>query len=558
MNSFFDKLNKNSKYLFIQLFLLFVLTNLLISDFNCRKDISRENRFNLTDSTEKILSNLKDKLIIDAFYSTDVPGVHKARLNLVKELLREMASKNRKMVDLRFIDPDSGESDKRKADEAGIRSYPLEKLERGSAEVKQAYFGIRMTLGTKTESIPLAYNAETLEYQVLTLLKKMTKKSNQSSLAILKAPGAFTYPEPGPMSGKETFGVFIHKIYSPEFGEPSEININQEKVPEEYTTLLWVGSPKLDEKGKFHIDQFLMRGGSLIVLGETMKFQLPNPRGMQADFGMNDGMAQSIEEAEKIRNFTKFYGFEIKSEMILEPERALPTDSFIQMEGGFLVRYHYPLWPVATGDTDGLSKDSLITKHSSGIILPWVSGIDIHIDKQPEAKILPVILTSKDADRKENYIPIGENQVANLPINPAGINIPMGVHIEGKLISAFNPESIPEGVDKIGFMEKTQNDKKSQILVLGTPYLLSDIFFSKQSYMEDFQKTNMPFFLNLLDIFSGDTDLLSTRTKQAYIKNLKPIAKWEQYILSTINILFIPIFIGLYAFIRINKRFKSN
>jgi hypothetical protein len=176
MISFFSKFNHNKVFLFIQIFLLFILSNYFFSDWNCRKDLSRENRLNLTESTEKIINSLSEKLIIDAFYSGDVPGMHRARLTLAKEILKEIAGVNKKKVELRFHDPDTSESERKKANEAGVRSYPLEKVERGSAEVKQAYFGIRITLGSLTEVIPVAYSAETLEYQILTLLKKMTLK----------------------------------------------------------------------------------------------------------------------------------------------------------------------------------------------------------------------------------------------------------------------------------------------------------------------------------------------------------------------------------------------
>ena len=307
MISFFTKFNHNRVFLFIQIFFLFILSNYFFSDWNCRKDLSKENRLNLTDSTEKIINSLSEKLIIDAFYSGDVPGMHRARLTLAKEILKEIAGVNKKKVELRFHDPDTSESERKKANEAGVRSYPLEKVERGSAEVKQAYFGIRITLGSLTEVIPVAYSAETLEYQILTLLKKMTRKGNVSNLGIIKAPGSFTYPEPGQMSNKNTFGVFIHKVYTPEYGEPSEININQEMVPSEIKTLLLVGSPVLTELGKFNLDQFVVNGGNLVFLYGSMNFTLPSGRSMPG-MGMSEGFASAQESAGAMREFTSKYG----------------------------------------------------------------------------------------------------------------------------------------------------------------------------------------------------------------------------------------------------------
>ena len=553
MISFFSKFNHNKVFLFIQIFLLFILSNYFFSDWNCRKDLSRENRLNLTESTEKIINSLSEKLIIDAFYSGDVPGMHRARLTLAKEILKEIAGVNKKKVELRFHDPDTSESERKKANEAGVRSYPLEKVERGSAEVKQAYFGIRITLGSLTEVIPVAYSAETLEYQILTLLKKMTRKGNISNLGIIKAPGSFTYPEPGQMSNKNTFGVFIHKVYTPEYGEPSEININQEMVPSEIKTLLLVGSPVLTELGKYNLDQFVVNGGNLVFLYGSMNFTLPSGRSMPG-MGMSEGFASAQESASAMREFTSKYGFEVKSEMILEPDNSLVTDAFVQVEPGVLIPYHYPLWPVATKDTGGLSKSSDLTKNSSGVVLPWVSGITIINESQPDAKIISVIQTTEDADIRSDFLPLGENEIAAQPVKSQGLKMPMGISIEGKLKSSFSLESLPLGANKENFVGQTPEGKISRIFVSGSPYLISDIFFTKEQYVDVFRKTNLPFVSNLLDIFSGDTDLLATRTKQAYVQSLKQTSKVEQMVFTILNIFLIPIGISIYAFWRIKSR----
>jgi ABC-type uncharacterized transport system involved in gliding motility auxiliary subunit len=551
MISFFDKFNNHKSFIVTNTILLFFLFNLLVSDWNCRKDLSKENRFNLTASTEKVLNSLDEKLYIDAFYSEDVPGMHKARLNLAREVLKEIASVNRKKVELRFYNPDTSESDRKKAAEAGIRSFPLEKLERGAREEKLAFFGIRLTLGSKIEVIPVGYAAENLEYQVLTSIKKMSRKRNQSALAILKANGASTAPEPGPMNNKDTFGITIHKAYSPENGEPAEINVNEEPITEEFQTLLWVGAPELTDKGKFHIDQFLMRGGSLVILAKTMDFTLPSRR---QTMGMgNEGIATPIPSSNSIALFTENYGFKVNSELILEPEKSMVTNSFIQIQPGVFAPYHYPLWPIASMDAKMLSKTNPITSGSSAILLPWVSGIETYQDKQPEANFETIIQSSPEADRKTEFVMIGEEQIANVEIKPNGTPIKLGVLIKGKLKSAFSKNTIPQGLNKDTFLEKTKDDKTSQILVIGTPYLISDFLITDQ-YFEVFQKTNLPFFMNLMDIFNGDTDLIAMRFKQSYIKNIKPVKRFEQVLFTSINILLIPLLIGVYAFARMKKR----
>ena len=553
MIEFFSKLNKNFKFISFSTFLSFFLFNYLISDFYCRKDLSRENRFNLTDSTEKVLQNLPEKLYIDAFYSSDVPGEHKARLSLTRELIKEIANVNRKKVELRFHDPDSNESDKKKATEAGIKPAQLNQQERGSVEIKQAYFGIKLTVGSKSTVIPNAYFAEAIEYQILSSLKKMLKKNNSSTVAILKTAGAFLAPEQTQGMGKDTFGRFVHRAFAPENGEIQEINVNSESIPDEIKTVLWVGSPDLTDKGKYYIDQFLMRGGNLLIFAKTFNFQMGGQNQMAAMMGGgNEGLAQPAAEVGAINAFLSHYGIEIKTDMILEPDDSYAVTSiFQQLTNPNAEAFHYPLWVIPRKESGTINPKSQFTKNASAVLLPWTSSIDVKSDKQPGAVYTTLIESTKKADKRAEFVIVNEEKVAKQPINAQNTSFVLGLHVEGNLKSYFTTDTVPKETTE-AFIDKTKEGKKSQIVVFGSPYIVSDML-ATNDYLPLF-RTNLSFVLNVIDILSGDTDMLSLRTKQVYTKNLKDVNKTEKFIYSFLNILLLPVGIGIYAFLRLKKR----
>ena len=553
MIEFFSKLNKNYKFISFSTFLSFFLFNYLISDFYCRKDLSRENRFNLTDSTEKVLQNLPEKLYIDAFDSSDVPGEHKARLSLTRELIKEIANVNRKKVELRFHDPDSNESDKKKATEAGIKPAQLNQQERGSVEIKQAYFGIKLTVGSKSTVIPNAYFAEAIEYQILSSLKKMLKKNNSSTVAILKTAGAFLAPEQTQGMGKDTFGLFVHRAFAPENGEIQEINVNSESIPDEIKTVLWVGSPDLTDKGKYYIDQFLMRGGNLLIFAKTFNFQMGGQNQMAAMMGGgNEGLAQPAAEVGAINAFLSHYGIEIKTDMILEPDDSYAVTSiFQQLTNPNAEAFHYPLWVIPRKESGTINPKSQFTKNASAVLLPWTSSIDVKSDKQPGAVYTTLIESTKKADKRAEFVIVNEEKVAKQPINAQNTSFVLGLHVEGNLKSYFTTDTVPKETTE-AFIDKTKEGKKSQIVVFGSPYIVSDML-ATNDYLPLF-RTNLSFVLNVIDILSGDTDMLSLRTKQVYTKNLKDVNKTEKFIYSFLNILLLPVGIGIYAFLRLKKR----
>ncbi|MBE7412751.1 MAG: GldG family protein [Leptospiraceae bacterium] len=552
----FTPFNHNRNFIIFNVIALFFLSNFLFSDWNCRWDMSRSKRFALTESTEKILKSLPEKLYIDAYYSSDIPGEYKARLDLAKEMIREIASVNKSKVELRFFDPDSNETDRKKATEFGIDPQTLQKSERGSATLKQAYFGVVLTLGEKTEVLPVAFFAEQMEYQILSSLKKMVKKNSSSGVGILKAPGSFSAPPPGQGSGKDTYGIFITQAYVPENGNVLDVNINEEKVPDEVVTLIWSGAPSLTDIGKYYLDQFLMRGGNLVIFAKTMDFSLDQRNrqyGMMMGMGGEENMARTSPESHNLQEFTKNYGFEVKSDLVLEPEYAMPMGPLVQVEPGVIGRYHYPLWIIVNKKNGGLSKESPLTIDTDALLLPWVSSIEINPDKQKEAKFVKILESTPNASKKGDFLNIGENSVATSELTPNGSPILLGLHIEGALNSAFTQDSIPKLEKKENFISKTVIGKKNNIVVLGTPYLVSDILATRE-FRETFQETNIPFVMNLLDSMSGDTDLLAARGRKGTIMNLHPFSKTTQIFFSFFNVLAVPIFLALFAFSRLKRR----
>jgi ABC-type uncharacterized transport system involved in gliding motility auxiliary subunit len=562
MISFFTKYNSNYKFLTIQSILLFLLLNTFLSDFYCRKDLSRENRFNLTESTEQTLKSLPENLFIDAYFSSDIPGEHKARIGLTKELIKEIASRNKAKVQLRFYDPDSSEFIKRKAEEAGIKAVTLEKQEIGSASIKQAFFGLKLTVGSKSAVIPVAYMAESIEYQILTTLKKSLSKNASSGVAILKTKGVFNAPDPqqtnGYGLGKDTFGVFIHMAFAQENGTVPEVNINEEPITEDTKTIFIVGAPELTEKGKYYLDQFLMRGGNIVYFAKMFEFQMGGGRNSMMMGGGQEGLAQPDPQAEALNSFFSNYGFEIRKDMILEPEESYAViDIFQQLQGRASEAMHYPLWVMARKDSRMIHPSSLFTKNTQALLLPWSSSIEVKTEKQPSVQFTTLVESTTNADKRSDFILVSEDKVAKQTLNPQNTKFPLAIHLEGSFKSSFKKETIPKEVTEV-FLDKTRENKKSQILVFGTPYLLSDMLVMNDSYSNLYRKYNMTFMLNLFDILNGDTELLASRSKQSYTKNLKNVTKTEKFIYSFINILFLPIGVGIYAFFRLKKRNASR
>ncbi|RHX94029.1 gliding motility ABC transporter [Leptospira yasudae] len=552
--TFFTRWNGNPLFLFFQVFLIFLFLNGIVSQFACRKDLSKSGRFEISESTKNVFKNLHSPLTIDAFYSSKIPGEYKVRLDLTKELLKEIASLGGAKVSLRFHDPDESEEEQRKAAEAGIQPQILEKTERGGAEIKRVFLGLTLTLGTRKETLPVTFYAEEIEYQILTTLRKMIRERRDAEIGILSLSGSLFSGHPGPETGKDTIGIFTHQILKEEYGNIPELKLEEEEVPAWIRTLLWIGEGALSEKAAYRLDQFLMRGGNLVILAKSMDFRLESPE-RETGIGMNTtgvGIAKPSAHNEEQNQLFEYYGFRVNTDLVFDLRRSLPIGSLMEVEPGVIGRYAYPAWIVADSSEKMLSEESPFTKPFQSLLLPWVSSVRLLPERQPTVRMEPILWSSEEAEARSSIVALGEKQIFATPFTASGNKIVLGAVLEGRFRSRFS-QAENTFQKSNSFLQSTPEGRVSRILVIGSPYLVSDLLAFPDT-REIYQESNLPFLLNALDVSNGDMDLISLRGKKSAFLKLKPFSDAERITFSFLNLLGIPFLLGLYAFLRIRSR----
>ncbi|TGK17466.1 gliding motility ABC transporter [Leptospira fluminis] len=549
------EISKSRSFLALNAFLCFLLVNAIVSEANCKKDLSRSKRFELTSSTRKLASALDSTLYIDAFYSSKVPGEYKARLELTQQILKEIESAGNGKILLRFYDPDTSLEDARKAADSGIEPQILQKAERGSASVKQAYLGVSLRLGSKTEVIPVAFFAEQIEYQILSGIRKMSRSGSDSGIGVLKTDSSLGTQAPGPGTGKDTIGIFLHQVLETTVGEVPEIDPEKGDFPDGLETLLWVGSGSLSEAAKYRLDQFLVKGGNLILLGKAMEFRMEgagNRMGILTG-GTEAGAAYRHPRLGDLNSFLEHYGIRIHSNLVLDPDHSLPMGPLVEVEPGILGRAPYPLWIVSGKKDRTLAVDSDYTKEQENLLLPWCSSLELIPDRQPNAKLTPLVFSGEEAEIRSDQVMLGEKQLSRIPIRPNGGPFVLGAILEGPLLSYFHEKALPKGTRRESFLTRSPKDKIPKILAFGTPYLVSDILAFPE-YGDIFRDTNIPFLLNSIDFMEGDSDLSAVRSKQSLILKMDPISVGTENLISILNIFGVPVILSLYATLRIARR----
>ncbi|GIX42041.1 MAG: gliding motility ABC transporter [Leptospiraceae bacterium] len=560
----------NKIFIYVNIVILFLLINGIAYSLNLKWDFSKGKINSISESTEKVLKKLKYPLLVEAYISRDIPGQLIAQLQPIIYLLEDIKRIGKDKINLKIINPVT-EEERNLASKRGIQGIPIEEADIHKASVRMGYFGIYLQYGDKSTTISLVEQGGIVgnfEYVFLKELKKLLQDEKTiSGIGYLKTKGSLDIRRWQTRLDQDKDNLFAFKnLLEKDMGQIKEIEL-KEPVPDTIETLIIAGLPELSIEEQYYLDQFLMKGGNLLLMLKGFDFTItpPNPQFLQLGISSGSRGFTTIPEAVKQWNqFLEFYGLKINERIVLEPNLAVPE---VDILGQYLGRYPNPSWAIYSQETGNIYTNHELTKHIPYVIFPWFSDLSILKEKQPEVKYSILVQTSKKAIlRKETSLSLKDLQlVGQVPLQEGDEetkeSLPVMVLVQGKFKSAFKDKIDQLKLDKKikeQFLPGQLGNTEGKILLIGTPYLVSDIFFRNEANIEYF-KINYSFIQNILEYLQGDTDLIAVRSKVPFIPILQIQLPVElQKVFSWIHTLTIPLILSIYGFIRLRNRYRKR
>lgn len=554
-------------FIYFNIFILFVLINAIAYGINLKWDLSRGDINSISESTEKVLRNLKYPLLIEAYISKDVPGQLIAQLQPIIYILEDIQRTGKDKISLKIINPSNQEL-QQLATKRGIQGIPIEEQSLDKASVRLGYFGVFIQYGDKSNTISLVEQGglvSNFEYVFLKELKKLivNNENNLSGIGYLKVQGSSEIRRWETRLDQNKDNLYAFKTFlEKEMGQWKEVDL-KENVPDTVETLLVTGLPELTLEQQVYLDQFLLRGGNIVFMLKGFDFTIspPNPQYMQLGISSGSrGFTMIPEGVKKWNEFLAKYGLEIKERILLEPNLAVPE---VDILGQYLGRYPNPSWALYSKEQDNILTNSELSNYLSYVIMPWFSDVSYNEKAQPQVKYYVLIQSSKKAViKKETSLSLSDLQFALKDESEiSNANLPVMLLLQGKFVSAFKENYKELNISKElkeNFLTGQIGNTESKIIFIATPYLVSDIFFRNESNVEYF-KINFAFVQNILEYLQGDTDLLAVRNKIPFVPILQiQLPKELQTIFSWIHTLSIPIVLGLYGLIRLKNRYRKK
>jgi ABC-type uncharacterized transport system involved in gliding motility auxiliary subunit len=473
-----------------------------LSPRDLRLDLTQRQLYTLSPGTREVVGSLREPITLRLYYSRklgrDVPqyGTFAERVrDLIAEYVR---AANGKLI-LEEFDPIPFSDAEDRAMAYGLQGVPVDQ----SGE--QVYFGLAAINLTDDERTIPFFQPERerfLEYDLTRMLYELSGAA-KPVVGVLTA-----LPLNGEMRAMQMGGrpspPWASMTQLRQFFSVRDVATDAKAIDPEIRTL-WVVHPQnLSDATLFAIDQFVLRGGRLVVFVDPhseAQAMRPGPRGMPP-----------TDTASNLAKLFAAWGVAYDSEQVVGDlrgawrVRASPTDRLQAVD--------YVAWFNAQGDS--LNRDTPITGELNQVT--FASAGRLRQAEGATTRFEPIVTSSAEA----NLIPAADVRTEPNPsrilgsFRPSGERYTLAARVSGPARSAFQGD-LPEGVEAPA--ERLSEAREPiNILVIADADVLEDRFWVR---VQDFfgQQVATPFsdngamVVNATELLSGSAALIGLRSR---------------------------------------------
>ncbi len=425
----------------------------------------------------------------------------------IADFLEEYAAASGGRARVRVVDPlDAGQLGD--MPRLGLQSIPIDIVEQSQQTQAVVYSGIVIQYLDRQEVLPAVSQIETLEYDLTTKISKLITQK-QKSVAFLSAD-----PARDLQNYYSILAQTLSKTTTFRQVQPGE-------AIGEASVLIVAGSKGFTPATLKPVDDYLMKGGKLLVAAD----------GVFVDISSAQGLAVAAGENELLRAL-ETWGVRV--------EQGLLNDAYnnlVQFQGsqGVTLR-RYPLWPTILAKNS--SATNPVTSRFPGLSLMWPSPLtDL---KKAGITVDPIAWTSEKSWVVNEGLSIDAEQATRSAQRPG---VKFEKHDVVLALSGAFPSAFPNG----------GVSPASRIIVVGSSNFLTNLM---QITGKD---DNAVFAGNAVDWLSQDEGLLGIKTRAYREKSLTllqdaPVRDAAAFALSFVNLFLVPVVVLVWAVVRMLRR----
>ena len=539
------------------------MINVIANYYHGYIDLTEERRFTLSESTERVVSQLDDVMYVNVLLDGEFPGGFKRLQQATRDLLEDLSDINSN-IQYSFEDPSDGtvEEIKQRRDalaKDGINPTSLKFLD-GDQYIQKAiypyalitYKGRFSAVNLLQEQAPgldeeqlLNRSIELLEYKFANILQK-TQSERKGTIAFTAGQGE--------LSVNNTIRLERHLR---QYYNTGRIYLDSIVSLDSAIDLLIVAGPRetFSEKDKFKIDQYLMNGGKIIWL--------------------IDKMDASLDSISKYRFYVpQEYELNLDDQLFKYGLRIMPN---------FILDLESTRIPQVTGEQGGSAQQTMfkwyyhvlgqgvgnhpVVKNLDRVLVKFPSSIDT-LKTKTGIRHTPILSSSQYTRIQLNPVRLNF-EILKVPADPSkftkGKQL-IGVLSEGQFPSLFENRvsaAMQSTLAEIGQEFKAVSVPTKQIVITDSDFMKNEVNYRDQSaepigfdiWEQQVYPANKDFILNSIEYMLDENGILDSRAKEIKLRLLDSVKTkqdktyWQMLNLG-LPILLLLIFGLLYRYIR--------
>lgn len=252
----------------------------LASRYRTRLDLTADGAYTLTGSTRDLVANLDQSLLIECYFSPkeQLPSIYRETRTLLDNFLDELVQVSRGRVILRRINPLDDKDLAETATNLQIKPMDLADGTASSRSISRHWQGLRLVHGGEKQKV-LDQVVEGSPFQVEARITPAIKEVVSRGLRRI---GFMEWPlEPAPGGRSPAFGWNRLRTVD-EIARRYQFQQLKDQegalIPDDVPTLVLFHPKDLTDRQKYVVDQFLLRGGTLVVLADAVDYQIGEQR----------------------------------------------------------------------------------------------------------------------------------------------------------------------------------------------------------------------------------------------------------------------------------------
>ena len=471
-------------------------------------------------SIDSILAALDKPVTLTFFVSdTTLPEDLQATRTLVEQAAEKISTDSDGKFIFQEIDPNSSTSSI--TPQELLDTYQIQPFRVSLFSNDTFFFHLLLENGEK-QSVFYPPLQDATDADVRTSIESALK---QTSTGFLKVVGLW-YPSEAPtqdMFGQtvqpfSTYGS-LRQTLAKEY-DMQKVDLSKSQVPQNIDVLVVVAPQDFTDTELFAIDQYLMRGGSVVIAVNNYKLN-NDPYQQQMTLTPVQG---------NLKDLLDYYGVQLGDSFVLDKQNtAFPVMVNRNVNGQQLQEVQAMNYPYFVDvRQDGMSQDSLITSGLPAVGMDYASPVTLDETKNANRKT-EVLLRSSSQSWLDKSLIVNPNfdkyPDSGFPIGEEQQSYPLAVSVQGSFESYFKGKTAPDLGDSTVSSVIDQSPEKSRLVVIGSTEVVDDFALKMSSYLtQDYVTNNLNFFQNAVNWTVEDLDLLSIRSRGTATRVLVPLS----------------------------------